>query len=493
MNIFESHRKTINVPMILKVIGILLIFESFFMCLPLGVAILYHEADARIFGISAAVTLLAGFALIFGIRTSHRDMGKREGLLLTSLVWVFFSIFGMIPFMWGSPDLCISDAFFESMSGFTTTGASVLSESIVISHAIHFWRALMQWIGGMGIILFTLAVLPMLNSSGGMQMFNAEVTGITHDKLKPRVSQTAKRLWAVYTVLTIALIVLLWFGPMNFFEAVCHALSTISTGGFSTRSESISAWGSMYVKIVMTVFMFVGGINFALLYKGVTGQFRQVWENQAFRMYVFTIGGVFCIFAITLFINHTGHTFETLVIDPVFQIVSMMTSTGYTVTGFDQWGVFLLMICIILMFFGACAGSTSGGAKIDRAIVVLKNVRNEIYRVLHPNSVLSVKIGNRISSPEIVSKVLAFIILYGLVIVVGALALTMLNIPLVDSMFASFSCVSNAVVPTGITDYGSSYDVFGMAGKWILSLLMLIGRLELFTVIVLFTPGFWRR
>ena len=479
--------------MILRVIGILLIFESLFMCLPLGVALIYSEADLQVFGIAAAVTLVAGLALAIGVKTTHRDMGKREGFLLTSLVWVVFSIFGMIPFIFGSPKLCISDAFFESMSGFTTTGASVLNESVVISHAIHFWRALMQWIGGMGIILFTLAVLPMLNSSGGMMMFNAEVTGVTHDKLNPRVSQTAKRLWAVYTALTLALIILLWFGPMNFFEAICHALSTISTGGFSTRSESISAWGSMYVKIVMTVFMFVGGINFALLYKGVTGQFRHVWENQAFRIYVFTIGGVFCIFAATLFINHTGHTFETIVIDPIFQIVSMMTSTGYTVIGFENWGVFLLMICIILMFFGACAGSTSGGAKLDRAIIVLKNVRNEVYRVLHPNSVLSVKIGNRISSPEIVSKVLAFIILYGLIIVVGALLLTILNIPLVDSLFASFSCVSNAGVPTGITGYGTTYEVFGTAGKWILSLLMLTGRLELFTVIVLFTPGFWRR
>ena len=479
--------------MIFRVIGILLIFEAFFMCLPFIVALIYHEADMKIFGLTAAFTLVTGCLLGFVMKVNHREMGKREGFLLTALVWVVFSFFGMSPFIFGSPQLSVSDAFFESMSGFTTTGASVLSDDIEISHAIHFWRSLMQWIGGMGIILFTLAVLPMLNSSGGMQMFNDEVTGITHDKLKPRVSQTAKRLWAVYTSLTLGLIFLLWFGPMDFFDSICHALSTISTGGFSTRSESISAWNSMYVKIILTIFMFTGGINFALIYKCATGHLRAVWENQAFRLYVFTIAIVFCIFAITLFINHTGNSFESLVIDPIFQIVSMMTSTGYTVIGFENWGVFLLLICIILMFFGACAGSTSGGAKLDRALVVLKNVRNEVYRVLHPNSVLAVKIGNRSLSPEVVSKVLAFIIIYGIVIVVGALLLTMINVPLVDSLFASFSCVSNAGVPTGITGYGTSYEIFGVTGKWILSILMLIGRLELFTVIVLFTPGFWRR
>ncbi|MDE6643447.1 MAG: TrkH family potassium uptake protein [Muribaculaceae bacterium] len=493
MSIFESHKQTINIPMIFRVIGILLIFEALFMCLPLIVALIYHESDTKIFGLTAAFTLVTGCLLGFVMKVDHRDMGKREGFLLTALVWVVFSFFGMAPFIFGSPQLCVSDAFFESMSGFTTTGASVLSDDVEISHAIHFWRSLMQWIGGMGIILFTLAVLPMLNSSGGMQMFNAEVTGITHDKLKPRVSQTAKRLWAVYTALTLALIFLLWFGPMDFFDSICHALSTISTGGFSTRSESISAWNSMYVKIVLTIFMFMGGINFALLYKGVTGHIRSLWENQAFKLYVFTTALVFCIFAVTLFINHNGNSFESLVIDPIFQVVSMMTSTGYTVIGFENWGVFLLMICIILMFFGACAGSTSGGAKLDRALVVLKNVRNEVYHVLHPNSVLSVKIGNRILSPEIVSKVLAFIILYGVVIIVGALLLTMINVPLVDSLFASFSCVSNAGVSAVVTGAGSTYEIFGTAGKWILSVLMLIGRLELFTVIVLFTPGFWRR
>ncbi|MDE5857389.1 MAG: TrkH family potassium uptake protein, partial [Muribaculaceae bacterium] len=372
------------------------------------------------------------------------------------------------PFIFGSPNLCVSDDFFESMSGFTTTGSSVLSEDIEISHAIHFWRSLMQWIGGMGIILFTLAVLPMLNSSGGMQMFNAEVTGITHDKLKPRVSQTAKRLWAVYTALTITLIFLLWFGPMNFFDAICHALSTISTGGFSTRAESISAWNSMYVKIVLTIFMFMGGINFAILYKGVTGHFKSLWENQAFRFYAFMTALMFCVFSITLFLNHTATSFETLVIDPIFQIVSMMTSTGYTVNNLENWGVFLILICIILMFFGACAGSTSGGAKLDRALVLMKDVRNEVYRVLHPNSVLSVKIGNRILSPEIVAKVIAFILLYGVVIVVGALILTMMNVPLVDSLFASFSCVSNAGVSAAETGAGSTYEIFGAAGKWIL-------------------------
>jgi trk system potassium uptake protein TrkH len=408
---------------------------------------------------------------------------------------VFFSAFGMIPFMICKTPISVSEAFFEAMSGFTTTGASVLQEIDNLSHAVHIWRSLMQWIGGMGIILFTLAVIPMLNSSGGMQMFNAEVTGITHEKLRPRVSSTAKRLWLVYILLTLSLFGLFWIGPMNCFDSICHAFSTMSTGGFSTKQESMGAWSqSLYVKIITTLFMFIGGVNFALIFKASTGDFRSVWKNETFRAYLWAILVMFVLFDITLAFNHrVPDTVESYTIDPLFQIISTMTSTGYTVANFEDWGVFILSLEFVMMFFGACAGSTSGGAKIDRGVFLLNNSRNELYRCIYPNHIMSVRVNGSTLSPELINKVMAFLWLYVMVIVVGGLILTMFGVPLIDSFFSSFSCVSNTGLGAGITGYGGSYDLIPSAGKWVLSLLMLVGRLEIFTVLVIFTPGFWKK
>lgn len=484
----------INYLMLLRVMGLLVMIEAAFMLVPLATALIYDDGDLMAFVVSIAVTALTGALMTFGFKPRRRDMGKREGFLLTASVWVVFSVFGMIPFMICRSPLTLSDAFFEAMSGFTTTGASVMQEIDDLSHAIHIWRSLMQWIGGMGIILFTLAVIPMLNSAGGMQMFNAEVTGITHEKLRPRVSSTAKRLWLVYALLTGALIVLYWFGPMGTFDSICHAFSTMSTGGFSTRQESIGAWDSLYIKIVTTVFMFIGGVNFALIFKASSGNFRDVWRNQTFRAYLKVILIMFVLFDLALAFNHlVPDTIEAYTIDPLFQIVSTMTSTGYTVSNFESWGVFILALEFLMMFFGACAGSTSGGAKIDRALFLIKNSRNELYRCIYPNHILSVNINGSTMTPELINKVLAFLCLYVMVIVAGGTLLTLTGVPLIDSFFSAFSCVSNTGLGAGVTGYGGSYELIPAAGKWILSLLMLTGRLEIFTVLVLFIPSFWRK
>lgn len=484
----------INYLMLLRVMGLLVMIEAAFMLVPLVTAVIYDDGDLMAFVVSIALTALTGALMTFGFKPRRRDMGKREGFLLTASVWVVFSVFGMIPFMICRSPLTLSDAFFEAMSGFTTTGASVMQEIDDLSHAIHIWRSLMQWIGGMGIILFTLAVIPMLNSAGGMQMFNAEVTGITHEKLRPRVSSTAKRLWLVYALLTGALIVLYWLGPMGTFDSVCHAFSTMSTGGFSTRQESIGAWDSLYIKIVTTVFMFIGGVNFALIFKASSGNFRDVWRNQTFRAYLIVILIMFVMFDLALAFNHlVPDTIEAYTIDPLFQIVSTMTSTGYTVSNFESWGVFILALEFLMMFFGACAGSTSGGAKIDRALFLLKNSRNELYRCIYPNHILSVNINGSTMTPELINKVLAFLCLYVMVIVAGGTLLTLTGVPLVDSFFSAFSCVSNTGLGAAVTGYGGSYELIPAAGKWILSLLMLTGRLEIFTVLVLFIPSFWSK
>ncbi len=489
----STAKSLINYSMVARIIGWLLMIEAAFLLIPLATCLIYNEADYQAFAITAAVTAAAGAMMTFGLRSRRSDMGKREGFLLTAAVWVVFSAFGMLPFIVCTTPMGISDAFFEAMSGFTTTGASVLSSVEHMSHGILLWRCLMQWIGGMGIILFTLAVIPMLNHSGGMQMFNAEVTGITHDKIRPRISQTAKGLWSIYFVLTAALTLLLWAGPMNFFDSICHAFSSISTGGFSTRDESIGAWSSLYTRTLVTIFMFLGGVNFGLLFKASHGDTRSLWRNDVFRTYIYIIIAAYILFVVAIVHRGQATSVSAVTIDPLFQIISTITSTGLTVSNFENWGTFVLAILFMLMFFGACAGSTSGGAKIDRLLYLLKNTRNELYRSLHPSAILSVRINGRVVPPDIVSKVIAFLCLYVMIIMVGGIVLTAFDIPLVDSFFSSFSCISNTGLGSGVTGYGESYEAIPDIGKWVLSLLMLIGRLELFTVLLLFTPGFWRK
>ena len=470
-----------------------MMIESLFMLIPMGTCLYFRESDWLPFALTAAGTGATGFVLSRHIRPSHYSMSKRDGFLLTAMVWVVFSIFGMLPFMFCKMPISLSDAFFEAMSGFTTTGASVLLDVTHMSHGIHIWRATMQWLGGMGIILFTLAVIPMLNSSGGMLMFNAEVTGITHDKLRPRISQTAKALWMLYFAFTIMLVALLWSGPMNFFDSVCHAFGAISTGGYSTRNEGIAAFNSIYVKVVLTIFMFVGGVNFSLIYRSLRGEFGALRRNDVFRTYVGLIAVMYILFVIGITTQGTYEGWEDLTIDPLFQIVSTMTSTGFTPSNFEQWGPLVLALVFMLMLFGACAGSTSGGAKIDRLLFLVKNCRNELYRCIYPHAIMSVRVNGKVVSDDIVGKVIAFLCIYMLLISIGGTAMAAMGVPIIDAFFSAFSCMSNTGLGAGITGYGGSYEMLPDAAKWLLSFLMLTGRLEIFTVLLLFAPSFWRK
>lgn len=480
--------------MILRIMGWLLLIEAFFMLFPMLTSILYRESDWRCFFFTAIATGITGSILTIESRPRSIITGKRDAFLLTAMVWVIFSIFGMIPFLTCSSPMPLSDAFFEAMSGFTTTGASVITSVESMSHGIHLWRAMMQWIGGMGIILFTLAVIPMLNHAGGIQMFNAEVTGITHDKISPRISQTAKTLWVIYFTLTLAVILLLWAGPMTLFESICHGFGTISTGGYTIYDEGLSFWhDSVYTKVVITLFMFIGGTNFALLFRAAKGNFTALRTNDVFKTYLGVIFGMLLLFIPSIWYFGKIKNWQSVTLDPLFQIISTLTSTGYTVSDFESWGPFVLSLTFVMMFFGACAGSTSGGAKIDRILYLFKNVHNELYRALYPNSILSVKINDKVINPELVTKVIAFLCLYMLLIVAGGAAITATGVPIVDAFFSSFSCLSNTGLGAGITGVGGSYDILPDTAKWILASLMLIGRLEIFTVLVILTPAFWRR
>jgi trk system potassium uptake protein TrkH len=487
------NKQLINIHALLKVIGLLLIIEAGFMLLPIIACLIYGESDWLPFTATCIATCGIGLWMYFGIKPSHNAMGKRDGFLLTASVWAILSIFGMIPFIFSSYPLSVSDAYFEAMSGFTTTGASVLPRMEDASHGILLWRAIMQWIGGMGIILFTLAVVPMLNHSGAVQMFNAEVTGITHDKIRPRVGQTAKSLWLIYLSLTVILIILLFAGPMNFFDSICQALSAISTGGFSTRTDSIAAWDSLYIKVVMIVFMFLGGVNFVLIYKALSGRFKELWLNDVLRTYIGVIIAFTALFTTSILINGQASNFEEAVINPLFQVVSTITSTGYTVCDFENWGYFAISLLFFLMLTGSCAGSTSGGAKLDRILYMFKNTLNELYRCIHPNAIMSVRINGKVVSPELINKIIAFLCIYLLLIAFGSISLTAFGVPIGDAFFASFSCVGNTGLGCGIFGINGSYALLPSACKWILATLMLVGRLELFTVLVIFTPAFWRR
>lgn len=487
-------RLFINVRMLGRICGWLLIIEGVFLLVPTAVSYYYVEHDMVPLGLSAVLTLSCGMLLNRFSQPTTTYMGKRDGYLLTSMVWIVFSLFGMLPFLFSSTPLGITDSFFEAMSGFTTTGASVYPDAGIISHGLHIWRSMMQWIGGMGIILFTLAVLPMLNHSGGMQMFNAEVTGITHDKIQPRISQTAKSLWMIYLGLTLVLVLLLWAGPMNLFESVCHAFGAISTGGYAPEGEDVMHWSSsLYVKVVLTVFMFLGGVNFGLIFRGLRGDFKAVARNDAFRVYIGIIGGVFVVFVVSLLIQGKFQSWRQLIIDPLFQIVSTLTSTGFDTGTFESWGPLILALSMLMMFIGACAGSTTGGAKIDRIIYLFKNSRNELYRNLYPNAIVPVKINNRVVSPELVNKVVAFLCMYVVLVIAGGLIISAMGVPMLDSFFSAFSCMSNTGLDAGITGYGSSFATLPAAAKWVLTALMLTGRLEIFTILLLLTPAFWRR
>lgn len=479
--------------MLLRTVGWLLMVLSGFMAIPLLVTLLYRDSSTQPFILSIAITLVCASGLM-SLKPKSRDMGKREAIMLTALTWVILSMFGMLPFLFCGTHHSVTDAFFETISGFTTTGASVLDTLEGVPHSILLWRCLLQWIGGLGIILFTLAVVPMLNNRGGMLMFNEEVTGITHDKLRPRVSNTAKTLWMIYIGFTLLCILLLWMSKMNLFEAVCHGLSTMSTGGFSTSDMSVRDWNSPYIIIILTIFMFIGGVNFNLIFATLYGRkYSLPWKNDAFRWFCYTIFGGYVIFTVSLWVQGLIDSWEDVTVIPLFQSVSILTSTGLVEPHFVAWGAMPYVILIIFMAIGGCAGSTSGGAKIDRFIILFRFLKNEMYRTMHPSVVKTVTFNGRGTSYVIVMKVLAFIALYFIVILLGGLTLSAMGVPVAQSFFYSLSAISNAGIGSDMPGVASCFALLPDAAKWILGFIMLTGRLELYTVLLLFTRAFWKK
>ena len=488
-----SPQRGINFAMILRVLGQLVLVEAAFMALPLLACLVARESDWKAFAITLGVTIAVGAAGTFLIHPKSKKLYRRDGLLLASVAWVVFSLFGMLPFLLSAFPLNAGEAFFEAMSGFTTTGATVIRDVERCSHGILLWRALTQWIGGLGIIIFTLTFIPALNNSGSLIMFHAEATGITHDKLGARISRTAKILWGIYCLLTVLLLAMLWVGPMDFFDSLCQSFTTISTGGFSTRNDSIAAFNSPYIKVVLTIFMFIGGISFSLILASIKRRGRGGWRNDVFRAYVFIALLFYLSVAIAIVVQGHYTGVQSITVDPLFHIVSAMTSTGFSAGDWESWGFFVLTVTFLMMYVGACAGSTTGGVKVDRILYLLKNFILVVKRYIRPRLMRSVSVNNQIVDNEKGNEVFAFISIFTLLIVFGGLVLVAQGFPIVDAFFSSFSCLSNNGLGAGVTGITGSYYFLPPTGLWIMSFLMLAGRLEIISIIALFIPSFWQR
>lgn len=475
---------------VINIQGMLLMFLSVAMLLPIPFSLYYKESDWVAFLISAAVTLVVGATLFLTTRYG-RDLRTKEGFAVVTFGWIFLSIFGSLPFLLSGAIPSVTDAFFETMSGFTTTGATILPDVERLSHGILFWRSLTQWIGGMGIIVLSLAILPFLGV-GGMQLFKAEAPGPTADRLTPRIAETAKILWGVYVAISALEAVLLMFGGMGFFDALCHTFGTMATGGYSTRNASIGAFGSAYIHYVIIFFMLMAGTNFSLHYRFLKGDWRAYLRNKEFLFYLSIIGIVTVIIGVDTFLNQYRNLPDTMQFT-LFQVVSILTTTGYGTTDYEQWSFSSQFVLFVLMFFGGCAGSTGGGMKIIRVMVLVKFMYSEIARLLHPHAVVPVRIGDKVIPRDVVTNVLGFFVLFMVVFVIGVIIMSSMGMDIATSLGVVIATLGN--IGPGLGDVGptDNYSTIPAIGKWILASFMLMGRLELFTVIILLSPFYWQK
>jgi len=481
-----------NFKAIFDIMGILLLLNGCFMLLCLPFSIYYEGGDLEAISYSAGITIVVGLLLrILTKNRKNKELKKRDGYIIVTFGWIVLSLFGTLPFILSGTIPNFTNAFFETMSGFTTTGASILNDIEAVPKGILFWRSLTQWIGGMGIIVLAVAILPLLGI-GGMQLFVAEAPGITPDKLQPRISETAKRLWYIYLGLTLAQTGLLMLGGIDFYDSLNHALTTMATGGFSTKNSSIAYYDSPYIQYVFIFFMFLAGTSFTLIYFALKRNVKKITANEEFKVYAAFIGIITVVASITIIVV-TEQGVEASFRQGLFQVVSLVTTTGFVSADYTAWAPFLTVLFFMLLFVGGSAGSTAGGVKIIRHEVLFKNSFLELKRQLHPAAVIPVRISGKAVERKIVFNVLAFIMIYILIFIVGTILLSAMNVDF-DTAFGAVA-TSLANVGPGIGKVGplNNFHDMPMMGKWLLSLLMLLGRLELFTVLMLLSPHFWKK
>ncbi|TAL64612.1 MAG: TrkH family potassium uptake protein [Bacteroidetes bacterium] len=480
----------INFRIIARVFSLMLIFEGLFMLLSTTVSLVYHEHAASSFLFSALITIITGVLVFTPLRNEERIYGNKEGYIIVTGIWILFSLFGTLPFILSGSIKNFGDAFFESISGFTTTGATILTDIESLPHGIIFWRSLTQWLGGIGIIIISLSFFPVVKSIN-IHLAATEFSGQPTDKIHPRIKDAAKRLVTIYCLLTLAEILLLIIGKMPLFDSVCHSFSTLSTGGFSTHNDGLTDFASPYIKIIITIFMFIAGTNMTLVYFGLKGNFRKIIGNNEFVFYTL-ICFIFILVGSAFLHIKAGFSTGQSITDGAFHIVSIITTTGFYTQDYNLWGNFMIIIMFILMFTGGTAGSTSGGVKIVRLLLITKNDRQELKRLIHPNAFIPVRLDKHIIPQTTIYNLLVFITIYFFVICFGTFVISMMDYDMITSFSTSASMLGN--IGPGLGTFGpfTNYSSFPMPGKWFLSGLMLLGRLELLTVMILFTKNFYR-
>lgn len=481
----------LNAKMIYRLMGALILLETVMLVLCIAVSLYYGENDFGAFLLTTLITLIAGSTLLFMGKKAERSLSKRDGILIVSISWLVVSLFGMLPFYLSGYIPDVTNAFFETISGFTSTGATILDDIEALPHGLLFWRSITQWFGGLGIVFFTIAILPIFGG-GSIQLFAAESCGIARDKIHPRIGVTAKWIWSIYVGITILVIVLLHAGGMNIFDSVCHAFATAGTGGFSTKQASIAYYHSPYIEYVIAIFMTISGINFSMLLLFVNRRFKKFISNTELKWYLSSVG------LFTLFIGAGLYFTQPMGVEEAFrtsffQVASIHTSSGFATSDYMTWAPMLWGAIFIIMFIGACAGSTSGGIKCIRMVILTKVVRNEFKHLLHPNAVLPVRINKQVVPPAMLTSTLAFIFLYIVISVACILIIAGLGIGFTEAIGVVISSISNMGPGLGLTGPAYSWNALPDAVKWLCAFLMLAGRLELFTVFILFSREFWKK
>ena len=480
-----------NYRYVARIIGILLVFETAMIAPSLVVSLLNRETDTMPI-LWAMVTSLVVGLLLAAAKPKNKKLGVKEGFLVVAFGWIAACIIGALPFYWSGSVPTFVDAFFETVSGFTTTGATVIQNIEIIPKGILFWRSFTHWLGGMGILVLTLAVMPALGV-GAIQLFRAETPGPVADKISPKMKDTAVILYVAYLGITTLETVLLMLGGVSLYESLVHTFGTVGTGGFSTKNLSVGGLGGgAYVEWVIGIFMMLSGVNFALYYDIYKGRFKKVLHNEELKYYIgIMLFASFLIFLNLVLTKHTG-VYESIR-HAYFHVSSIMTTTGYTTVDYDSWPTFSRLILILLMFIGASAGSTGGAIKVVRIVVIFKMIKREFFKVLHPRAVVPVTINGRALRPDIVSGIMSFSFLYVLMFLFGSLFLTLEGIDLTSASSAVAATLGNVGPGLGLLGPKGNYSFFNPASKLMLSFMMLAGRLELFTVFVVLSPSFWGR
>ncbi len=480
-----------NLRIIARLLGILMCVLALTMATALGWTLYYDEPGAtRAFVLAAALTLAFGLVLYFYGRREVGTIGRREALVVVTLSWFLIGLFGALPYMFDGAFTSFADAFFETVSGFTTTGSTVLTDIESLSYGVHYWRCLTHWLGGMGIVVLFIAIFPQLGV-GAKHLFKSEVPGPITEGLKPKIKETASTLWKIYLGLTLIEAGLLYWAGMSAFDAVCHAFATLATGGFSTKNGSVADFQSVPIDLIITFFMFLAGVNFSLYYLAIRGKVGALFKDTEFRVYA----GIVVIATLVITVNILAlhpNVFQALRY-AVFQVVAIVTTTGFGTDNFDAWPPFAKLLLVALMFVGGSAGSTAGGMKVSRVIVVVKAAFIEIYKTFRPQAVKKVKLGRSVIPDPITRSIFGFFVLFLGVFVVGTLFMGLLGLDIVTAATSVIATLGN--IGPGLARVGSieNFAFIPTVGKVFLSLCMILGRLELYTVLVLFLPDFWKR